>query len=511
MRERRASGCYRSAPPRASESRSLLDVAAGGDCGAYDAAVLDVADILGPTGLVASAMPGYEDRPSQMVLAEAVDRVMRGGGRLMAEAGTGVGKSFAYLVPAILAAAERDERVVIATHTIALQEQLLGKDVPFLSGLLPLECSVVLAKGRGNYLCKRRLGLARRSGQKMLAGMGDDEQLERIATWADTAHEGSRQELDFVPDTRLWARVAAEAGNCLGRACAHYDGCFYQAGRRRLRNAQIIVANHAFLFADMALRQVGWNLLPDYKHLVIDEAHSVEDVAADYIGLRVTRAQVTFLLRQLATPQNKGLLFSVADSGRAVGAVADAREEAGAFFDEIGAWHDEARPPNHRITSPHLFSSRLRDALNTVGHELRQIAGNVDDQEVHKELTSRAARCDGIADELGSLLAMARIGHVYWAERDRSATTTWRCAARRSTSGPTSPRTCSERLKSLHADQRHADRGRRRRASRTSRGRLGVQDFQAPSTAAAPFDYADTVRDSWSMRRSPIPEHRRRV
>src|SRR5262245_52372258 len=168
------------------------------------------------------------------------------GGRLLAEAGTGVGKSFAYLVPAIVAAAERKERVVIATHTIALQEQLLGKDVPFLTGILPAEFSVVLAKGRGNFLCQRRMKLAERGGRELFDTGAQEGQLQRIVEWSETTTDGSRQSLDFMPDHSVWSRVNAEAGNCLGRSCEFYDSCFYQAGKRRLQNANIIVANHHF-------------------------------------------------------------------------------------------------------------------------------------------------------------------------------------------------------------------------------------------------------------------------
>src|SRR5262245_760773 len=206
-------------------------------------------------------------------MAEAVDRAMTGGGRVLVEAGTGVGKSFAYLAPAIAAAAERGERVVIATHTIALQEQLLSKDVPFLTGLVPAEFSVVLAKGRNNFLCLRRMGLAARAPGELLDTGSQVAQLERIVDWSRATTEGSRQDLDFTPDGVVWSRVNAEAGNCLGRACDFFERCFYQAGRRRIQNANVIVANHHFLFADMALRRAGWHLLPKFDHLVLDEAH----------------------------------------------------------------------------------------------------------------------------------------------------------------------------------------------------------------------------------------------
>ena len=316
-------------------------------------------DVLGPGGLVARRHPAYEHRPQQLKLAGAVESVMSTGGRLLAEAGTGTGKSFAYLVPAIASAAERGERVVIATHTIALQEQLLGKDVPFLQGILPAEFSVVLAKGRGNFLCLRRMHQARH-GQKELFDARDAEaQLERIISWSGShEHGGSRQELDFTPDFRIWSQVNAEAGNCLGRACKHYDRCFYQAGRRRLRNANVIVANHHFLFADMSLRRAGVNLLPDFDHLVLDEAHTVEDVAAEYLGLRVSRGMVHYALNQLHGERGRGLLNTISASDEALAAVDRARHEARLFFDVVGDWVRGDRG-NHRMREPGLFPVEL--------------------------------------------------------------------------------------------------------------------------------------------------------
>ncbi len=379
---------------------------------------MDVLEILGPKGAIASRLKSYEERPQQTRMAAAVDLIMREGGKLIAEAGTGVGKSFAYLVPAIAAAAERGERVVIATHTIALQEQLLGKDVPFLSGILPAEFSVVLAKGRGNFLCKRRMFLALRSGRELFDTGSQEAQMQRIVEWSETTAEGSRQDLDFTPDAAVWSRVNAEAGNCLGRACDHFDACFYQAGKRRLQNANIIVANHHFLFADMALRRAGWQLLPEFQHLVLDEAHAVEDVASEYLGMRVARGQVHYTLRQLATPQGKGLLSSVGAPRHVVDRVDEARAEADAFFDDVQRWYARNEPTNHRIRTPDLFHLTLADALERVGNEVDVVGEAEESKEKSLELRARAARCLGLAEDLRALVTMSREDHVYWAEED---------------------------------------------------------------------------------------------
>jgi ATP-dependent DNA helicase DinG len=379
---------------------------------------MDVAHLLGPTGPVAARLAVYEDRPQQTRMAVEVDRVMTDGGRLIAEAGTGVGKSFAYLVPAVAAAAERGERVVIATHTIALQEQLLGKDVPFLSGVMPAEFSVVLAKGRGNFLCLRRMFLSLRSGRELFDTGSQESQLQRIVEWSETTGEGSRQDLDFTPDNVVWNRVNAEAGNCLGRSCDHFDKCFYQAGKRRLQNANIIVANHHFLFADMALRRAGWQLLPEFQHLVLDEAHAVEDVASEYLGLRVARGQVHYVLRQLATPQGKGLLTSVGAPRHVIDLVDDARAEADAFFDDVRGWFERDDPPNHRLRTPDMFHLTVADALERLGAAVEELGQAEEEKEKALELTTRGSRCLALAEETRALVKMERADHVYWVEAD---------------------------------------------------------------------------------------------
>jgi ATP-dependent DNA helicase DinG len=379
---------------------------------------MDVLEILGPDGPVAARLDHYEERPEQSELAAAVDDVMRRGGRLMAEAGTGVGKSFAYLVPAIAAAADRSERVVIATHTIALQEQLLGKDVPFLTGILPAEFSVVLAKGRGNFLCQRRMWSAVKGGKDLFDGQGFDEQLERIVKWSEKTDDGTLQDLPFVPAREVWNKVNAEAGNCLGRACQFYEPCFYQAGRRRLANANIVVANHHFLFADMALRRVGWNLIPDFEHLVLDEAHGVEDVAGEYLGLGVSRGMVRHLLRMLASTKGKGVLHTVDGSDEAIEAVRTARDASDGFFMEVSAWVRAGKPKNGRIHHPELFPRTLALALDDLGGAVQRLANREESPEKRQELTARAARAGGLADELRALIGLERQGHVYWAEED---------------------------------------------------------------------------------------------
>jgi ATP-dependent DNA helicase DinG len=187
---------------------------------------LSVADILGPEDSIARRLPHYELRPQQLAMADAVANAIAKKRHLCVEAGTGVGKSFAYLVPAILAAAQSGSKVVISTHTINLQEQLLLKDLPFLRAVMPQEFTAVLVKGRGNYISLRRLEAAQVRADGVFARSEQFEQLDTIARWARVTTDGSRSDLDMRPDPAVWEAVASETGNCLGKKCPRYADCF---------------------------------------------------------------------------------------------------------------------------------------------------------------------------------------------------------------------------------------------------------------------------------------------
>src|SRR3954471_23880622 len=210
-----------------------------------------VRDFFGIDGPVARRLSGYETRPQQGEMADAVERAFESKQHLIVEAGTGVGKSFSYLAPAIAQVA-KGKKVVISTHTISLQEQLMEKDIPFLRAVSGQEFSAVLCKGRSNYLCMRRLEQA--SKKSLTLFPGDDgghfsRDLVMIEDWAVKTKDGSLADLPRQPAWQVWDKVCAEQGNCLGRRCRYDDGCFYQASRRRIQNGQILVCNHALFFS----------------------------------------------------------------------------------------------------------------------------------------------------------------------------------------------------------------------------------------------------------------------
>ena len=237
-------------------------------------------DVFGPGGTLARALPGYEPRPEQAALAAAVDRALACGEHLVAEAGTGVGKSLAYLVPALASG----QRVVVATATKALQEQLLRADVPIASAISDRRVRVEVLKGRQNYLCRRQL----QGFQPALDAEGrDGAAFEAMQGWLVSTETGDRAELEVEPSPALWAELAVGADRCSGRRCPFFSACFAEAARGRAAEAELVIVNHALYFADVAS---GGGVLPEHDAVVFDEAHRLEEAAATWLGGRVSRA-----------------------------------------------------------------------------------------------------------------------------------------------------------------------------------------------------------------------------
>jgi ATP-dependent DNA helicase DinG len=379
---------------------------------------LDPIPTLGPDGAIARRLPHYEARPQQLEMAEAVARAVDQGGHLMVEAGTGVGKSFAYLVPAILAAVEQKKKIVVSTHTIALQEQLLRKDLPFLRSVMPQEFSAVLVKGRSNYISLRRLDAATARANAVFQYSEEFDQLSEIKLWAGQTKDGTRSDLNLRPRASVWDAVQSESGNCLGRKCPRYNDCFYFKARRRIKTANILVVNHALFMSDLALRRAGVGLLPDYDVAIFDEAHTLEAVAGEHLGMRITNGQVDYLLARLYNDRtNKGLLVyhHLIDAQRKVQRTRDAAQ---AFFEDIQAWQDRNGASNGRLRKPVPLA-------DTVGEELRKLAtsiGNATEQieaeEQRVELVAAQEKCESLAMSLSSWLSQAIPDSVYWIDQD---------------------------------------------------------------------------------------------
>jgi ATP-dependent DNA helicase DinG len=271
-----------------------------------------VAHDLGPAGMIAAHHTRYEDRASQRAMAATIARVYNSGGVALLEAGTGVGKSLGYLVPALRWAAANGERTIVSTNTINLQEQLVGKDLPFLAGALSdQKVRFALLKGWRNYLCKLRLEQAT-EGASQLFDDGMAAELKSLARWAERTSDGSLADLPVPPRPEVWDEVSAEGDICTRMKCAHFDGCFLFKARRAAAEADVIVVNHHLLLADLAVRRQAQNwddvaVLPAYGRLVVDEGHHLEDAAATHLGATVTRRGLQRLVNRLDR-RGKGLL-----------------------------------------------------------------------------------------------------------------------------------------------------------------------------------------------------------
>lgn len=260
-------------------------------------------------GPLSQSIKGFESREEQQKMMLNILSAYNEGEIALIEAGTGTGKSFAYLIPAILFAAQNKERTVISTHTIALQEQLLLKDIPIILKALNIDLKVVLVKGMGNYVCLRKLEEANET--KLLLSENEAKEIEKIDAWNQTTKDGSKSSLPFVPSYETWELVAAESDTCTGMKCPYYQECHFFKARKKAEDAQVLVANHHLLFADLKRRKETDNyddsaILPFYTRIIIDEAHHIEDIATKYFAKNVNRLKLLRNIGWLAAEKQKG-------------------------------------------------------------------------------------------------------------------------------------------------------------------------------------------------------------
>ncbi len=396
---------------------------------------LSVDSILDAGGSIARRLPNYEPRQPQLAMARKVAQALRSQQHLVAEAGTGTGKSFAYLVPAILHATdsegrlddhpddpdsgeeERRRRVVISTHTISLQEQLIGKDVPLLNSVIPREFSAVLVKGRSNYLSLRRMDRAIAKMTSLLATDQQMSQLRAIKKWSAATSDGSLSTLPIRPDSVVWDEVASDTSNCLRRACKHHKECFYFRARRRADNAQLMIVNHAMLFSDLALRAKGVSLLPDYDAVVLDECHTVESVASEHLGIRLTSGQFDYLFDRLYNDRTqKGLLVTKELRGLQQ-EVQRCRYAAANFFADLLDWWEQSGTSNGRVDRPAIVDNPLSEPMEKLAQAFRQQADGQKSESDRKDFESAHDRMLSLAGGLRQWLGQQLEGAVYWLER----------------------------------------------------------------------------------------------
>ncbi len=311
----------------------------------------------------------YERRTQQEEMAFAVAGSFEENRHLCVEAPTGVGKSFAYLVPAIYHALSMRRPVLVTTETINLQEQLVRKDLPLLRELMQVNFSFALAAGRANYLCRRRLALALGEFRnEFLPSAELEPEVQKIADWAEQSETGFLTDLPFKLERGLWSCLCSETASCSGPSCRFFRNCFYWRARREWDKADVLVTNHALFFVDLkmrALEELEATPLPDYSAVVFDEAHTLEDNAAKHLGLHLTSGAVRYFLNRLFNPRTgRGLMVKPGESSLAIRSlIAKLHDLSYDFFDQFGEALEPLQDKCLRIRQPGRFADTLSEPL----------------------------------------------------------------------------------------------------------------------------------------------------
>ena len=360
--------------------------------------------LLDEGGPLAARLPGYERREGQLHMAEAVEDAFAASHHLLVEAGTGVGKTLAYLVPA----ARLGERVIISTGTRNLQDQIFHRDLPLLRQRTGIDVSATYLKGRDNYLCLHRLMEFDR--QPLFPERAEADHYQAVAAWARRTEQGDRGELASIPQgISFWRRINARGDTCLGQRCQEYDDCFLVQARRRAAEAQVVVVNHHLLLADLAVKSGDFGaILPEYRYVVLDEAHLLEDVATSYFGRRSS----WFRIRELADDTARHVGEAGADAVRLGPILESLREHGSLLFDSFGG----GRGGRQRLraglwTAPRREArDRLLGALQDLAADLRAVRGGTE------ELRAAARRAEEIHGDLRFITLGEDTDHVRWLE-----------------------------------------------------------------------------------------------
>ena len=378
-----------------------------------------VREFFSPSGLLGTA-ENFEFRPEQQDMAVAVAHALSEERHLVVEAGTGVGKSLAYLIPAILWAHEHKKKAVISTYTINLQEQLVYKDIPIVQKLMPFEFEAMLWKGRHNYLCPQRLERAVNHAGDLFTTT-ERAELDRIWEWAQTTQDGSLADFTVEPDPAVWSQVCSEAHICTTKSCGKNPKCAYQRARQRLLSADVVVMNHTLFFmnlggiAEQEENESGYIFANDF--VIFDEAHTVEQIAAKQIGLGVSQYGLRHALHRLYNPKTKKGLLQALRNPDGVREVAGLLEEADVFFDKAGQRADFKKGREFRVRQPDFVDDSLAAPLAKLQALLVQTMRATEDEMTKAELQDLGRRVRDARAGIATFLKQDAEDHVYWIER----------------------------------------------------------------------------------------------
>ncbi len=411
--------------------------------------ISQVEEIFSQTGVL-SKSNNFEFRPQQQQMAIAVARALQDKTHLAVEAGTGVGKSLAYLVPSILFAVAEKKKAIISTHTINLQEQLTEKDLPMLSVVLsalpnPVKFNFTMLKGRGNYLCTRRLQKAMQQSGNLFTS-SEAEELQRIYDWSKETKDGSLSDFSIEPDPKVWAQVCSERGLCTPKSCGFqsdfskdHSVCFFQRARNRILSSDVLILNHTLFFTLLGGvdEEMEGGILFKNDFVIFDEAHTMESVASRHIGLSVSSGQVRYALNRLWNPRTEKGLLATLRQGSSVKLVAQLLSESDKFFEGVESACDQlsAQPGKSRfgtqenpakrerkwtelrIHKPELVQDNVTLPIQRLREAVSDLIKTSEDKEIGQELLECNRRLGELKMEVAEFLNQQADDHVYWVER----------------------------------------------------------------------------------------------
>lgn len=481
-----------------------LDSGDSSECSLVD----QIAGIFGTDGVL-SKISGFETRPEQFQMAHAIAEALEEEKHLVVEAGTGVGKSLAYLIPAVLYAVSSRHKAIICTHTITLQEQLLYKDLPLLQKILGIPFDAVLLKGRQNYLCPARLHRAMSHAHDLFAGDVLPE-LERIRAWSETTRDGTLSDLSPEPDPQLWAQVCSDRSLCSPKTCGKDSRCFYQAARRRALAADVLILNHTLFFTlleDSNDTETGYLFPHDF--VIIDEAHTIENIASHHLGITVSQYGLKQLLHRLYHPRTHKGIFQQLKATKAITTTTEILAELDEFFEMLLTGCDFKQGREFRVRGPERLAflknekkSDLVERLNRLEILIEIIAAPLEET-TKTELSDIAEQLALISESLLSFLEQREPEYVYWVEKSGKVTTS--CTLR------AAPVDMASHLK-------HRLFRKKTSAILTSatlstgaphlnyfRSRIGASEIAALQLGS-PFDYQEQMK-LYLVRQMPDPRH----
>jgi len=409
--------------------------------------VQQVEEIFSPTGLLSRAS-NFEFRPQQQAMAVAVARALTENSALLVEAGTGVGKSLAYLIPAILFAVANGKKAIVSTNTINLQEQLTEKDLPLLARVLPVPFKFTMLKGRQNYLCTRRLHKAVLQAEGLFTSP-EKQELDRILEWSKTTVDGSLSDFEIEPDSKVWSHVCSERGLCTPKLCGHQSDfakssapCFFQRARSRILACDLLVLNHTLFFMHLGGidEEVEGGVLFKNDFVIFDEAHTVESVASKHIGVSVSIGQIKFALHRLWNPRTEKGLLATLRKGSTVGLVADLLKASDDFFENVenactglleknpgetpgrnfrkGPEGSGSRPWSElRIRNPELVQDNITLPIQRVREAVSELVRTSEDKDTAQELLEANRRLSELRSEIITFLTQSEEHYVYWVDK----------------------------------------------------------------------------------------------